>query len=173
MMRKTAFSVMSAAAVVLAAACSQDVTSVPADRSVLLAPATAGTEVNDKDPFSFVVFVPCANGCAGETVPLDGFLHTLINVRSNANGGFGLKLHFQPQGVTGVGSVTGDKYQATGVTQQNANVNAAVTVTFVNNFRVIGQGPGNNFLVHENAHVTVNANGETTVDHDNFSIECK
>ena len=35
--------------------------------------------------------------------------------------------------------------------------------TFVNNFRWIGPGRGNNFLSHQTFHVTVNANGVTTV----------
>src|SRR6266567_741998 len=42
-----------------------------------------------------------------------------------------------------------------------------------NNVRIIGQGPGNNLLVHENAHITINANGTVTVFHDNFSVDCK
>jgi hypothetical protein len=44
--------------------------------------------------------------------------------------------------------------------------------TFVNNFKIIGQGPGNNFLVHQNVHITVNANGTLTASVDNFSTEC-
>jgi hypothetical protein len=43
----------------------------------------------------------------------------------------------------------------------------------VNNFRIIGQGKGNNFLVHENLHLTINANGVATAVHDNFSIDCR
>ena len=43
----------------------------------------------------------------------------------------------------------------------------------MNNFRIIGQGPGNNFLVHETFHVTINANGVVTATVDNFSVECK
>jgi len=38
---------------------------------------------------------------------------------------------------------------------------------------IIGQGPGNNFPVHETYHVAVNANDEVTVVHDNFSVDCK
>ena len=45
--------------------------------------------------------------------------------------------------------------------------------TFVNNFRIIGQGPGNNFLLHEDFHITVNANGDVITSHDNFSADCK
>jgi hypothetical protein len=38
---------------------------------------------------------------------------------------------------------------------------------------MIGQGPGNNFLVHETLHITMAADGTVTVMHDNFSIDCK
>ena len=43
-------------------------------------------------------------------------LHTLITTNVNGNNVSG-KFHFQPQGSNLVGSVTGDVYQATGVTQ--------------------------------------------------------
>jgi hypothetical protein len=43
----------------------------------------------------------------------------------------------------------------------------------VNNFRIIGQGTGNNFLVHETFHITVNADGTMTASVDNFSVDCK
>ena len=121
----------------------------------------------------FTVFVPCANGGAGEEVVFEGNLHFLFAVTEDANGGFHLKSHAQPQGLTGYGLVTGAKYQATGVTQDNFNAKVGQTSTYVNNFRIIGQGRGNNFLVHETYHVTVNANGVVTVVHDNFSFECK
>ena len=51
--------------------------------------------------------------------------------------------------------------------------NGQFNQTFINNFRIIGQGPGNNFLVHENFHLTINANGDVTTVHDNFSVDCK
>lgn len=46
-------------------------------------------------------------------------------------------------------------------------------VTFVNNFRVIGQGRDNNLSVHENPHMTVNPNGALTSFVDNFSLTCQ
>ena len=45
--------------------------------------------------------------------------------------------------------------------------------SFVNNFKIVGQGPGNNYLVHENFHVTVSTNGDVTALHDNLTIDCK
>ena len=138
--------------------------------------ARAGVVTNTSIPFTdlgFTVFVPCANGGAGELIfGTGGALHVLVALTVNGNAVSG-KEHFQPQGATAVGSDTGDIYHATGVTQNEFSFslqNGQRSVTFVNNFRLIGPGPGNNFLVHESFHITVTANGDTTVVHDNFSV---
>ena len=129
---------------------------------------------NQKFPISLTAFIPCANGGAGEDVTLTGNLHVLFHLTISNRGNVTLKSHFQPQGITGTGSVTGAKYQGTGVTQDVSTGHAVgSTFTFINNFRMIGQGRGNNFLVHENFHVTVNANGTITTVVDNFRTECK
>jgi len=139
-------------------------------------PANAAKQVNDSTDINLTVFVPCAAGGAGELVDLSGPLHTLITFTINGNNVSGTA-HFQPQGLSGTGETTGDKYQATGVTKDTSFKlslqNGQANQTFVNNFRIIGSGAGNNFLVHEEAHITFNANGTVTVFHDNLSIECK
>ena len=135
------------------------------------APASSFT-VNSVFPIDLAVFVPCANGGVGEDVLLSGNLHDLIHVTVNDNS-VHVKTHDQPQGISGTGVVTGDKYQATGVTQDEFNTSFGMEETFINNFRIIGQGPGNNFLVHENFHITINANGTVTASHDNFTVDCK
>jgi hypothetical protein len=142
---------------------------------LVAAPVRAPVVENDSIDINLAVFVPCANGGVGELVDLNGPLHILTTFTINGNKVSG-KTHFQPQGISGVGLDSGDKYQATGVTQdyfKGAFNNGQFNQTFVNNFRIIGQGPGNNFLVHENFHLTINANGEVTATHDNFSVECK
>jgi hypothetical protein len=142
---------------------------------VSVAAAHAAVTTNDKQTTAFSVFVPCANGGAGESVDGTIDLHTLITSTVNGNNVSG-KFHFEPQGGDLVGSVTGDKYQPTGVTQDHFKgslQNGQFTETFVNNFRIIGQGPGNNFLVHEVFHITINANGDVTVNHDRVSVDCK
>jgi hypothetical protein len=125
-------------------------------------------------PTDLYVFIPCANGGAGEDVFLSGNLRILSVITIDQNGGYHAQNQFQPQGITGVGSVTGTKYQATGLTRSADNfVNLPYTSTYVNNFRIIGQGSGNNFLVHETFHITLNAFGELTAEVDNYSVECR
>jgi hypothetical protein len=139
-----------------------------------LAQALAIT-VNQFVPFALVAFVPCANGGAGESVLVEGVLHLQDHITINNNRAT-IKTHAQPQGASGVGLTTGDIYSATGVTQEQDSipiVNGAFEFTFINNFRIIGQGPNNNFLVHQTIHQTVNANGEVTTFIDNTSVECR
>src|SRR5215216_4074451 len=71
---------------------------------------------NEQINTDFSVFIPCANAGAGEFVVLTGTLHVLTTFTINGNNVRG-KSHFQPQGISGVGLTTGDKYHATGVTQ--------------------------------------------------------
>jgi hypothetical protein len=142
---------------------------------MIVIPAHAAVETNNTTDIALSEFVPCAAGGAGEIVDLAGPLHTLILFTINGNNVSG-KFHFQPQGIAGVGETTGEKYQATGVTQESfktALENGQANLTFVNNFRIIGQGPGNNLLVHETLHITINADGSLTATHDNFSMDCK
>jgi len=141
----------------------------------MTAPANAAIVVNQSNQISLSVFVPCAAGGAGEIVDLSGPLHTLITLTINGNN-FREVLHFQPQGISGTGETTGAKYQATGVTEETTTgsfQNGHFNQTFVNRFDIIGQGPGNNFTIHETAHITINANGTVTVFFDNFAVECK
>ena len=130
--------------------------------------------VNQFVPFAQAVLVPCANGGAGEIVLVEGTLHLQDHITINGNRA-NIKTHAQPQGATGVGLTTGDIYNATGVTQEQdsiPNINGAFEFTFVNNFRLIGQGPDNNLQVHQTVHVTIDANGVVTTVIDNTSVDC-
>jgi hypothetical protein len=129
---------------------------------------------NDFIPFSQLVFVPCANGGAGEDVLVEGILHLQQHITINDNR-VTLKTHAQPQGADGVGQTTGDLYQAVGVTQEVDTlplIGGATEFTFVNNFRLIGQKTDNNFQVHQTVHVTINANGDVTNTIVNETVDC-
>jgi hypothetical protein len=87
--------------------------------AMLLFPPLLRAEVTQNESVDFTgfsVFVRCANNGAGELVIFQGNLHALVSFTINASHVSG-KFHFQPQGLTGTGRRTGDKYQATGVTQ--------------------------------------------------------
>jgi hypothetical protein len=109
----------------------------------------------------------------GDVVHLSGPLHVTLHETIDSAGGFHYKLQMQPQGVSGVDLTTGAKYQGTGVTQDMEifTANGAVSLTFVDNFSIIGQGPDNNYTVHENTHFTINANGDVTAAIDNLTID--
>lgn len=125
-------------------------------------------------PLDIVTFVSCADQGQGELVSLSGNLHSLFHLSISASGVVTFKDHFQPQGVSGSGQTTGDAYHGTGVTQdKNHFGQVGQAISFIDNFLVIGQGPGNNFTLHENFHVTVNANGTITAFVDNVSADCK
>lgn len=126
-------------------------------------------------PVTIGVFIPCAADGAGEVVFLSGDLHSLVHTTVNGN-----RVTFRsanhPQGISGTGLTTGDTYQATGITQEVSTgslVDGQFSDTFINNFRIIGEGADNNYLVRQSFHVTVNANGELTVFVDNFSVDCR
>ena len=173
-MKYTALLVLSALAL---SACQDAPTRAMAPEAPMFA-ASSGpaitTTYNEIVPLDQYVFVACANGGAGELVHLSGDLHVLITSTINGNN-IRVNSHFQPQGGRGFGLTTGDTYQATGVTQNQSNgnlLNGKFEATFINNFRTIGRGPGNNFQSHENFHVTVNATGEISTTHDNLTFDC-
>src|SRR5213079_1188506 len=106
-------------------------------------PANAAKQINDMTDINLTGFVPCAAGGAGELVDLSGRLHTLITFTINGNNVSGMS-HVQPQGLSGTGETTGDKYQATGVTKDTSFKlsfqNGQANQPFVNHFRIIGSG---------------------------------
>ena len=181
MSRKFTFTALAVALSIAAGACSEqaDLTSVN-DAGFTGVTSTSDVRAttftsNVSFPVDIGVFIPCAAGGAGEVVILSGNLHSLFHSTVNGNN-FKIKIHNQPQGVSGTGLTTGDKYQGTGVTQETFGgsfVNGQFSDTFVNNFRIIGQGRGNNFLIHQTFHITFNASGELTASVDNFSSDCK
>jgi hypothetical protein len=138
----------------------------------------AASQGADRGSFAFdsQVFVPCANGGAGELVELTGSLNFVFHSIFDQAGGMHLQLRSNLQGVSGVGMTTGAKYRASDSETFVFNVDAddaPEANTTISSFHVIGQGKGNNFVLHEAAHFTVNANGDTTAQHDYFSVDCK
>lgn len=152
---------------------------------VLLAIATVGTAANvsaaqaevitnETASVGYAGFVPCANGGAGEILAGRIEVHNLVTSTVNGNN-VSWQFLFQPQGGSMVGAITGDTYRVAGVTHGVYNESLDTdhyTLTYVNTFKLIGPGPGNNLLVREIAHVTIDGNEDLVVRHDDLSIDC-
>ncbi len=138
------------------------------------APAGAAVQDNESVPFNdFQVFIPCANGGAGDVVTLNGRLHILSTFTINRNRISG-SFHAQPQRLHGT-DTEGRAYRGVGITQDHfagSLRNGQFTDTFVNNFYIVGTAGAPSYRVHETFHFTVNANGEVTADQGKFRITC-
>jgi hypothetical protein len=117
------------------------------------------------------VFVSCAHGGEGDTVTLDGRLHTLLTTVTNANGGTLLHQSFTPMGVSGVGE-TGDVYRGVGTTSTLDTVSTRTEETMLNIFLMVGPGRGNNLLIHTLLHFGLSSSGVTNPLIDDVTITC-
>jgi len=139
------------------------------------APARAEVTENDRIPVDIDLEIPCANGGAGDVVTLTGDLHVLTTFVVNGNVIRG-RFHDQPDGIVGFGSINGERYEAKGVSQGEFKAslrNGQAIVSFINNFRIIGQGQAVNYMVHQNLHLIINANGDTTAVVDGTQVDCQ
>ena len=138
-------------------------------------PASAAAEttivINDRFPVDIEVGVPPCTGDEG-LVQLSGYVHTLLQVTTDAQGGFHVIGHSNYESISGITS-SGEKYQAVGIRRVNINGKVGMEYNSRETFLIIAPGSGNNFLVSETFHFTVNANGTMTTSHDSFSMECK
>jgi hypothetical protein len=138
---------------------------------------TATTSVETMTlPFSSTVWVSCANNGTGEDVDLSGELEIAIHTTEDGNGGVHVASHVRPSQVIGVGDVTGVTYRGHGGTIMNEQFypdGLPQSYSFINNFRIIGQGKGNNLQVHMVIHQLWEADGQLSVDTDLDHTECK
>ena len=159
-------------------ACAES-TSPVAPLRVLDTPAPQASAASSEQltlPLSRTIWVSCANGGVGEDVAIAGELEIRTHSVEDDNGAVHLMTHVRPSRVVGVGEVSGLKYRGTGGTFQGeiyAADGSPRVYSFVNNFRIIGQGPGNNLSMHMTVHQTWNANGDLTADVDLSHSDCK
>jgi hypothetical protein len=135
-----------------------------------IASASAST-VTEKIPFDFVLTPE--EGC-GEAIQLSGTLLAHFSLTETPSGNVEVGFHFNPQGITGVGLTSGATYHATGVTRGTTTTTAkgGISDTFVNSFKIIGEGSAPNYLQTDVIHLTVNANGVETATVEQSTIRC-
>jgi hypothetical protein len=135
------------------------------------AAATTDTILQDKVPVTITAYL----ACTGEMVEVSGNLHRLIRRTVNGNR-VSYKEHFQPMGLAGYGTVSGDTYHATGVTQATHTFSltgAQQSFTSINRFHFVGTAGAASFYVKETYHYTFNANGELTSLVENYDVTCE
>lgn len=129
------------------------------------------TTTNEDIPFNSSL----TNTCNGDMVTFSGTLHVVNTYTVDASGGTHLKTHTNYQDVTGTGTPSGLTYNVRTVSNEvvNDNDGPQSEATVISTVKLISQGPALNFFLRVVMHVTVNANGETTSEVQEVSIECR
>jgi hypothetical protein len=138
---------------------------------LLAVTSASASAVTEKIPFD-VVLAP--EEACGEAIHLSGTLLAQFSFTETSGGNVEMGFHFNPQGITGVGLTSGATYHATGVTRGTTTIRAkgGISDTFVNSFKIIGEGSAPNFLQTDVIHLTVNAKGEVTASVEQSIIRC-
>lgn len=123
-------------------------------------------------PFETTLFVPCANGGAGEDVALTGYTNFIYGM-SWTDHGFTMIYHDNVHQVTGVGVTSGEKFTASGGT--NGTVMGVWysnqwVGTMIRQMRVTG--PNTSFTITYKYHITVTPNGTVTIDSREQTADC-
>ena len=125
------------------------------------------------EPYASTLFIPCANGGAGEDVSLTGTVKIVRQETSN-NQRFTYTLHVHTEGITGVGLSTGDTFRAIGASQAavtgTIEYGGQYSATYTQQMRFTGQGIS--FVVKYKFHVTITSDGEISTRIDEEKVEC-
>ncbi len=119
-----------------------------------------------------------ANACTNEFVVYEGTAHLVVDVTGNRDGSFTVFEHFNTQGVTGIGSATGDGYVVSEVTNDRTSYDLTaqpVETQTVHHLVVVHEGEGVPFD-DRYEHLLVKttwSDGVPTVVFDNSRIECR
>jgi hypothetical protein len=115
--------------------------------------------------------------CTGEGVLVTGTIHRVTTTTVDASGGTHTEMHFNVQGVSGVGLTTGIRYRGihTETHSSNSSGDGASELTTVIDIKLISEGSTSNltsrFVL---IHTTINANGTVTATIDNMTLgECQ
>jgi hypothetical protein len=123
-------------------------------------------------PFETTVFVPCANGGAGEDVRLTGFTNFIYGLNWTDRG-FTLVYHDNVHQVTGVGLSSGESFVASGGTNETV-IGVWYSTQWVGNtttqMKIVGQN--NKFTIIYKHHITVSQDGSVTVNNTEQTADC-
>ena len=174
--RSMIIGILSVFALTLLFSCSKNIAERPGEEEVSASNQSSGAQTENSvvsEPYESTLFIPCANGGAGEDVTLTGTVKIIRQEMYN-NQRFTFILHAIPDGITGVGLSTGDTFTAIGGSQDavtgTIEYGGQYSATYIQQMRFTGQGIS--FIVKYKFHVTVTSNGEISTRIDEEKIEC-
>jgi hypothetical protein len=104
--------------------------------------------------------------CTEENILVDqGTIHIVAQLSDPDANNTHTKIHFNTQSVSGVGTVSGERYSISQVSNNLENVHFATGArefTGETTLNVVSRGGTENFQIHQIVHFTTNANGELT-----------
>ena len=160
-------------AIMVLFSCSKEKTNTQTQASAQLSPsisAQASTRTSTVAvPYDWTVYVPCANGGAGEYIHITGSTNFVYTI-SWTDQGFTYGYHANTYKIEGVGLTSGTTFVGSGFTEGQVKgswVNDQWISTMVDQLKLVG--PGGSFIVRNSYHVTESPDGtlETKlVDHD-------
>jgi hypothetical protein len=128
--------------------------------------ATESETVVDRQPVSFDI----TNPCNGELIPMTGYITTVFHYTNNAHTEAYLTQNsFQ---ASGVGEITGARYQLNSLWHETIALHTGIAYTFTNHENVIGEGQVPDFIGNTIFHFTLTPSG-MSVEVVNESGECK
>ena len=152
-------------AVAAAVACTESALTQPA---LTRAGGSALVTENDRQSAS----LPPQTACNGEIVQLEGTLHTQFSFTETKSGNVSVHLSADYT-VSGVGSLTGAKYQGSlRIRDQEVATSNVADVRQRSTFRLIGQGNVPNSVMESTIHILV-SNGQTRVEVVDVSTHCE
>lgn len=129
-------------------------------------------ELNEQHvPVTRTVVDPCTQ----EDVVFSGYIHVRTATTIDESGGVHMDLSSDETSLSGVGTVTQNAYHASSERHlvQNTEGAAPLTMTVIDDFRILGPNPNDNYFMYMHSHVTVNANGTPTAQIDDARMECR
>ena len=133
-------------------------------------PAAFGQAVVTDSPVTNQIYT---NDCNGDSVTLNGTLHSEMSFSTNPNGNTHMSLNATSH-LTGVGYPSGATYVASDSTHMETNTKGfAQEQTNNTKLKLVSQGPEPNMVDHATLHVVIDKNGIPKVEIAKHQISCK
>ena len=143
--------------------------------TITLAKATTSHETFIID-FNITGFVSCALDGLGEVVAISGPLLVEVTETIDSQGGLHVQVEGNPQGITGQGLTSGIRYDGRGQFSESlyiANGGFPFHFSLTDNFLLVGRGSlGGKLIATMLVQISINANGDMTVNIDKANFHC-